>query len=298
MSRSAGLLVSVLTPSFNHAYYLQDCLSSVARQTYQPIEHIVCDAGSTDETLELLAGSPGSVHWISEPDNGQSSALNKAFGLSSGSIIGWLNSDDAYADVRAVELAVDIFQREPTIDVVVGDTLLVNENNHVFQVRPSIPVRIGWLRAVNYVMQPSVFIRRAALERESHFLRDDLQYVMDRELFLRLAKSARWRQLRHPVAIDRHQEQRKVLSTAFADELERFDASIGVIPSRRRALLATFVRARIRYGGLWSAATLAHRIQPAIDLQLPSAWRRFDLQLRARRSSVSFSEAPRVNRRP
>src|ERR1700756_3819113 len=99
MSSNNILKISIVTPSFNQASFLKEALESVARQNYPAVEHIVVDGGSTDGSVELLkaySGRNGWAHlrWISEPDEGQSDALNKGFKMASGEIIGWLNSDD------------------------------------------------------------------------------------------------------------------------------------------------------------------------------------------------------------
>src|SRR4051812_23613887 len=88
-------LVSVITPSFNQAKYIERTLESVRNQTYPRIEHIVIDGGSTDGTIEILKHQTF-ARWISEPDRGQSDALNKGIARAKGDIIGWLNSDDMY----------------------------------------------------------------------------------------------------------------------------------------------------------------------------------------------------------
>src|ERR1700758_618457 len=97
----AGPKISIVTPSFNQASFIVETLNSVKGQNYPALEHLVMDGGSTDETVEILqrlSGQPGweHLHWISEPDLGQSDALNKGFRLASGEIVGWLNSDDLY----------------------------------------------------------------------------------------------------------------------------------------------------------------------------------------------------------
>src|SRR5581483_921041 len=96
-----------------------DCLQSVRRQTYTEVEHIVYDGASTDGTQDVLTAAqwPG-LRWCSEPDAGQSDALNKAFAASSGDVIGWVNSDDGYADRRALEWVVDEFRSDPSVDVI------------------------------------------------------------------------------------------------------------------------------------------------------------------------------------
>jgi len=95
-------LVSVLTPSYQQARWLGENLGSVACQSYPRIEHVVMDGGSSDGSVELLASASPPVTWESEPDRGQSHALNKAYSASSGEIIGWLNSDDAFWDCDVV----------------------------------------------------------------------------------------------------------------------------------------------------------------------------------------------------
>jgi glycosyltransferase involved in cell wall biosynthesis len=88
-------LVSIVTPSLNQARYLREAIDSVRAQTHSPIEHIVVDGGSTDGTPDILSEFQD-LRWTSEPDRGQSHALNKGFALANGEILGWLNADDAY----------------------------------------------------------------------------------------------------------------------------------------------------------------------------------------------------------
>lgn len=133
-------LVSVLTPSYNQGRYLRDCLISVERQTYDAIEHVVYDGCSTDDSLAVLHDASSRVQWVSEPDEGQSDALNRAFESSSGEILGWLNADDGYADRPAVEWAVREFCARPDLDARFGHTLFVNESKTVLQVRAAPPL--------------------------------------------------------------------------------------------------------------------------------------------------------------
>ena len=182
-------LVSILTPSLNQARFLAGCIGSVANQTHRPIEHVICDGASTDGTLDRLRDAPDHVRWWSEPDTGQAHAVNKALERSRGSIVGWLNSDDAYADRRAVGWAVDAFERRPEIDVVFGHALLVNEDNVVLQLFWTPPVAEPLLRLAHYVYQPTVFFRREVLRSQPFFLREDLEFVFDRELLLRLSRA-------------------------------------------------------------------------------------------------------------
>src|SRR5438552_10816229 len=107
--------ISIVTPSFNQAQFVEECLQSVKSQSYGCVEHIVTDGVSTDGTVEIIKRysqepSSGYLRWASEPDHGQSDALNKGFRMATGDFVGWLNSDDRYRPgcFRAV---VDAFEK-------------------------------------------------------------------------------------------------------------------------------------------------------------------------------------------
>ena len=211
------MLVSVLTPSLNQGRWLPDNLASVARQTYGAIEHVVIDGGSTDGTVEQLAALPWSgVQWSSEPDRGQSHALNKALAASSGEIIGWVNVDDGYVDRRSVEQAVTCFRRHPEVDVVYGHSLMVGPTNTVLQVLWAPPYSRRAAQYVTPFFQPAVFFRRTALE--TLFVDEGLHYVMDFDLWRRLSPVARFRRIPLFVGLERHQPDRKVYTPAYRQE--------------------------------------------------------------------------------
>ena len=245
---SARPLVSVLTPSFNQGRFLGDCIRSVRNQTYPAIEHVVSDGGSTDESLEVLRGVGGAVRWVSEPDRGQSHALNKALSMATGEIVGWLNSDDAYFERTAVEAAVDVFVRRPDVDVVYGHAALVNADGLVLHLMWVPPVNRRLLRWFNPLVQPSVFIRRSALGDRA--VDESFHFSMDRELWLRLLRDhRRFARLDRVLAIDRHHPTRKVYTRpdlSRADEV-RLVAEYGVPPHRRLrwAMKAYTISARL-----------------------------------------------------
>jgi glycosyltransferase involved in cell wall biosynthesis len=284
----ASPLVSVLTPSFNQGRFIERCLASVAAQTYRPLEHVVRDGGSADDTLDLLRGAAEHVSWTSEPDGGQADALNKAFAASSGGIVGWLNSDDAYADRRAVERAVRLFEARPDVDVVFGHALLVNERDEVLQVLTAIPFSDSIYRLVHYVIQPTLFIRRAALEREPYFVREDLQFVLDRDLILRLGRHSRFARAPGVTAIDRHQRDRKVLRDEFPVEASAYDAALGVPTGRRAELIRRGVLLVARAGGAFVMARLPATLAPALELRVAPLVKRLRLQLVTPRRKMGF----------
>ena len=204
-------LVSVLTPSFNQARWIGDNLRSVAVQTHGRIEHIVVDGKSTDGTVDLLRRDAGpNVVWRSEPDAGQSDAINKAFASAHGEIIGWLNSDDAYYSPHTVARVVAKFRRHPEVDVVYGHAALVNADGLILQISWTPPMWTRLLALHNFIIQPTAFIRRRALG--DRLVDPDFESMMDRELWLRLAERYRFARVNGILAIDRHQPDRKVVA--------------------------------------------------------------------------------------
>ncbi len=209
-------LVSVLTPSFDQARWLADNVRSVEGQTYSRIEHLVMDGGSKDGSVALLqAHERPSLRWWSEPDSGQSQAINKAFGESNGEIIGWLNSDDAYFAPDVVEAAVRIFASRPEVTVVYGHAALVNAEGLIIQLIWVPPFSRRLLRVHDFICQPAAFVRRSAVGNQ--LVDETFEYAMDYELWLRLAVSAQFARLDRIVAIDRHHPDRKSYTWLDAD---------------------------------------------------------------------------------
>jgi glycosyltransferase involved in cell wall biosynthesis len=203
-------IVSVLTPSFNQARWLPDNLASVAGQSYPTIEHVVMDGGSTDGSRDILAEASPAVVWESGPDRGQSDAINRAFHRSSGEIVGWLNSDDAYFSSDAVSWAVKVFDRQPDVGVVYGHAALVNGEGTILHALWTPTFAPAVLRAYDLICQPTVFVRRSVLGR-ADLVDPAFEYCMDWELLLHLARRTRFVRLDRIVAIDRHHLQRKSL---------------------------------------------------------------------------------------
>ncbi len=187
-TRHAQPLVSVVTPSFNQARFLEDTIQSVLSQDYPRIEHLVIDGGSTDGTRELLQRYADRLaYWISEPDEGQSHAVNKGFAQAQGEIVAWLNSDDVYFSRSTIAEVVEAFRRYPDADIIYGDTGLINQDGLVYRLVPSMK-RVSLRRlAFSCLSQGATFFRRRVVK--SFPLCQDLHYRMDYEYWLRLCSA-------------------------------------------------------------------------------------------------------------
>ncbi len=155
-------------------------------------EHLVIDGMSTDDTVALLQNLTTNnvltnLTWISEPDSGQSEALNKGFRRAKGEIIGWLNSDDRYR-AGCFEQVVRAFADNPNADILYGDYMVIDEAGKTLQVKREIEFSefILLYHKVLYIPTTATFYRRRIFE-EGNWLDENLQYAMDFEFFVRLA---------------------------------------------------------------------------------------------------------------
>jgi len=185
-------LVSIITPSYNQAEYIEDTLDSVKNQTHENIEHIVVDGGSDDETVEILKSYENTynLRWISEPDNGQCDAINKGFAQAEGDIVAWINSDDVYFDIQVLERVVEYFQRYEE-DIIYGNEVLINKESTITSVdiRPDFDAEKLSYRIL--LAQAAAFFRQGVIKREK--LREDLHYCLDHEYWLRLSQDFSFR---------------------------------------------------------------------------------------------------------
>lgn len=182
-------LVSIVTPSYNQGKFVEQTIQSVLAQDYPNIEYIIMDGGSTDDTLSIIRKYQDKISkWASEPDGGQSNAINKGWRMARGDILAWLNSDDMYPP-GAVSSAVSALLKIPAVGMVFGDSYLIDAQGK-FISRYSSKNKNGYRKGMpveHDIPQPAVFIRKRALQ-EVGFLNEDLNYCMDYELYMRIAK--------------------------------------------------------------------------------------------------------------
>lgn len=275
-------LVSILSPSFQQARFLPDCLTSVAAQTYERIEHIVADGGSTDGSRELLAAAEPRVDWRSEPDAGQADAVNEAFKRSSGEFIGWINSDDALFARNTIASVVEYFSRHPSVSVVTGDAAIVDASGTILRhFRPRLPWGSRLSPVASPISQPATFLRRSAIEAVGGLVRPEFHLALDLELWLRLrAKGVRFAALPFVLAADRDHPDRKVRvlqGTEAADEYPLLAEMYGVrFEFHQRDRIEYWTR---RWAGVRDVATWERRYAPAFGWRVDGLGARLSRQL-------------------
>lgn len=180
-------LVSIITPSFNQARFLEQTIQSVLSQDYPKIEYFIIDGGSTDGSVEIIrAHADRLAGWISEPDSGQTEAINKGFARATGEILAWLNSDDVYRP-GAISSAVDFLRRHPEIGLVYGDADYIDEGGHVIGSFPAARTDYRRLRrGYVHIPQQSAFFR-ARLWNMAGPLDPSFYFAMDYDLWVRIA---------------------------------------------------------------------------------------------------------------
>lgn len=183
-------LVSIVTPAYNHAPYIEATIRSVLDQDYPNLEYIIVDGGSTDGSVEIIRRfSDRLAWWVSEPDKGQTDAINKGFARARGSILAWLNSDDTY-EPGAIADAVQSLLEHPAAAMVYGDTNFINENGQITGHFPAAQTDYARLRqGYVHIPQPASFFR-GDLWRKVGPLDPSFYFAMDYDLWVRLARLA------------------------------------------------------------------------------------------------------------
>lgn len=176
--------ISVLTPSYNAATTLERAILSVQNQNYHEFEHIIVDAGSKDGTVGILEKFQH-VIWVSEKDNGQSDAMNKAIKMSTGDIIVFLNADDEF-EMDTFEHVSHFFQENSDADMVVGNLWMLGRDYKIL-VQPSVKYEeiIMHHRHV-FPLNPVCYFYRTKIHHNGIYYNTDNHYTMDYEFLLQV----------------------------------------------------------------------------------------------------------------
>ena len=207
-------LVSIVTPSYNQARFLEETLRSVLDQDYEPIEYLVVDDGSTDGSPQILERHADRLAWWTRQENaGQVAALNRGFARSTGEYMGYLNSDDTLLP-GAVSRMVEELERDSLLLLVYGDALYTDDESRQRGYLPSREFDVVQMVRVaeNHVVQPSTLWRREAWERYGP-LNEDGWYFFDFEFFVRFP-SERVRRIPEPLSTYRIHSEAKSTGAA------------------------------------------------------------------------------------
>ena len=227
--------ISVITPSFNQAQFLDQTLKSLRSQVYPELEMIVIDGGSTDDSPTVIREWDKDLAYsVSEPDRGPAHAINKGFARATGDVIGWLNSDDLLAEGALLEVG-KAFADDPELDMVYANALYIDEGNRLFladhghcktglyygRIQPREMVPAYW-KYIHAVPQPTVFFRRRLLDK-CGMLDESFHFIFDFELFWRFMDKARIRKIEKTLAFYRiHSEAKTASWKNFEIELYHF----------------------------------------------------------------------------
>ncbi|CAN5659340.1 N/A [soil metagenome] len=218
---------SIITPSLDQGTWIEETMRSVREQAGVKVEHLVIDGGSRDATKEILAAQ-SFAKWISEPDGGQTDAINKGLAQSKGDILSYLCADD-YLEPGALARVDGIFRENPEVDVVFGDCYFLEAKTDWKRLKRAGEFTYARLRWNNFLFQPAVFWRRAVYERFGK-LDAVLTYCMDHEYWLRIGAETQWHHVPEPLATCRLHAEAKTSRALVAAwrEAETMQARYGI----------------------------------------------------------------------
>lgn len=232
---SAQPKISIVTPSLNQGRFLEQCLQSVLAQDYPNLELILIDGGSTDQTSEIIQKyNQYLTYWVSEPDKGQSDAINKGFRIASGELVAWLNADDYYLD-NCLKNIASAFQQRPDASFIFGDGIRVDEQGAqksiFWEGQQPVFDRTALVYGLNYILQPATFINLRHL-KNINFLNPDLHYGLDTDLWIRLSEIAEPFAIPALLAASREYGETKTSSGSFAriEELRQITEMYSHLP--------------------------------------------------------------------
>ncbi len=213
--------ISIITPSFNQAQFLERTMLSVLDQNYPNLEYIVIDGGSADGSVEIIKKYEDRLaYWVSERDRGQSHALNKGFERASGDIIGWLNSDDLYCP-GAFHRVAEACQSQPATDAWYGGIYIADSEDRILNALwpldpdPAYTVFVGL-----DIHQQALFWRRELMQRVG-LTDESLHFAMDWDFIIRLLLAGKFERIRRQLGVFRLHEAAKTTNQSEIGQRDR-----------------------------------------------------------------------------
>lgn len=208
--------ITVVTPSFNQAQYIEETIRSILLQDYPNLEYIVIDGGSSDNSVEIIKKYESRLaYWVSEPDQGQAHAINKGFARATGSLLGWINSDDLLLPESLFKLA-QAYKLHPK-KILLGDLINHKEQLGTYELARQSDVTFESIvepwRNQSHWQQPGTFFPSTVFQRVGP-LDESLRYVFDWDWMLRALQSTEVHYLRQPVALFRFHAESKTVGEA------------------------------------------------------------------------------------
>jgi len=216
--------VTIVTPSYNQGEFIEETIRSVLLQGYPNLEYIIMDGGSTDNSVEIIRKyERWLAYWVSEPDRGQSDAINKGWRMATGEVLAYLNSDDIYYP-GAIRSAVECFLQHPEVGMVYGDSNIVDETGTVVRRhrlhQMTFPELLDWF---DYIPQPTAFLRREVIATVG-MTDTRLHYAMDYDLWLRVGLRFGMNYIPQLIASERRHSRAKTSAHAMKTVCETTSA--------------------------------------------------------------------------
>ncbi len=249
------MLLSLVTPSYNQARYLEAPIRSGLAQDGVEIEYLIVDGGSTDGSVQIIRKYADRLAWwTSEPDRGQADALRKGFERASGDVLAWVNSDDLLAP-GAARSALRALEAHPEAGLVYGNAASIDADGRPLNDMLFRPYTAADLAAFNIICQPAVFFRREAYQKTGG-LDPSFHFLLDHDLWLRIAARGPIRHVPELWAFARQHPEAKNVAQAdkFGEEAHRLVEKLAGDPayaeiyaSNERRIRAAALRFEARY---------------------------------------------------
>jgi glycosyltransferase involved in cell wall biosynthesis len=254
LNAGANMTVAIVTPSYNHADYIGETIESVLSQNVEALSYHVQDGASTDRTADILDSYAGRLTWDSQPDRGQTHAINLGFERVSGEIMAYLNSDDCLLP-GTIAYVQNYFANNPNVDIVYGHRIFIDR--YGLEVGRAVlpPHDSEAIKWADYIPQETMFWRRSVWDAVAPF-DESFNFALDWDFILRAAdKGFRFVRLPRFLGAFRVHDQQKTAALARAGELEMTrlrEERLGRAPSRSEinAAISSYLRRQARYS-LW-----------------------------------------------